>query len=110
VIHPEVGWGRAVGARGREADTAIVGSQDDIAGEGEVGAAGKTITVDFGNDWLVQRRDNGELALGLLHRPAIVVHRYIERAIGWLRRTLFGSLAVDVKQVVAGAERFAGSL
>ena len=111
VVEPQVGRWRPVGPRRREPDLGIIGRKHDVARKGKIGAAGKAITLDFGDDRLVQIEHHCGQILLPGQVPDIIVERARSRTI---RRRIVGvggvlGAAIGVCQVVAGAKVFSRS-
>ena len=73
VVEPHVGRRRTHRADRREADHGVLGGDDDVGEQDQVGAASETVAVDFADDRLVHVEDRHPRALRLLHAPGVVV-------------------------------------
>ena len=95
----------AHGAHGREADHGVIGGEDDVGEQHQVGTAGETVAVHLADYRLMHVEDRHPRALRLLHAPGVVVEAdaaSVDLVVGLLR------IAGRSGQVVAGGESAPG--
>ena len=102
VVEPHLVRRRALGAGGGEPDHGVVGDDDEVAEQRDVGAAGQAVAVHLGDDRLVHVEQRHLVALRFLHAPGVVVDAGAAAVAG-------PGVAAAGGDVVAGAERAAGA-
>ncbi|MNZ91879.1 hypothetical protein D3C78_1108820 [compost metagenome] len=111
VIDPHLNGRGAVGACGGKTDLGVFGTDDEITHQSQIGAAGQAVALNLGDDRLVHVEQHHIQLLGLFQIPAIVIDRFVCRAITGLipRRGAIGKACVRACEVVACTEVLASA-